>query len=399
MRKYRIAIDARFYGIKSRGLGRYVLKLIKNLEKIDKNNSYTVYLRKEEFHQYRPKSKNFEKKLADVAWYSLKEQIIMPLIFYKGNYDLVHFPHFNVPIFYNKPYIVTIHDLILLAHPTQKATRLNPVFYKIKEIGYKMVLNNALKKSRKILTVSQFTKKDILRHFRHIKKNKIKVIYEGIGGFGINKNSQKVSEKFSKTEKKIFGLKPYLLYVGAAYPHKNLENLLLGWKKIKSKPEFKNLSLVLVGGCDWFYKELKSFAIYNKIKGVVFLGLVKKDRDLKRIYKNCEIFVFPSFYEGFGFPPLEAMQHEIPVVSSPKASLKEILGRGAYYFNPRSPDDISRKIIKVLKKDYLKKQLVKKSRVQVKKFSWFKMAEKTLGQYKKTLNKKQRSSNEFKFYK
>src|SRR4030042_5629936 len=120
----RIGIDARFFGSIGKGLGRYTQKLIENLEKIYEHNHYFIFLRRGNWNEYRPRKKNFTKVLADVPWYSLREQIEMPRIIRKCGLDLVHFPHFNVPVGYRGKFVVTIHDLILLRYPTKKASAL-----------------------------------------------------------------------------------------------------------------------------------------------------------------------------------------------------------------------------------------------------------------------------------
>jgi len=154
----KIGIDARFYGPQSKGLGRYTQKLIQNLEKIDRQNQYIIFLRKENWNLYQPQSINFRKELADYQWYTLSEQIYMPKILWHNKIDLMHFPHFNVPIFWPGKFIVTIHDLILTHFPTTKATTLAPIFYKIKHFGYKLVISQAVKRACQIITVSNYTK-------------------------------------------------------------------------------------------------------------------------------------------------------------------------------------------------------------------------------------------------
>ena len=148
----KIGIDARFFGSIGKGLGRYTQKLIENLEKIDNENQYVVFLRKENFDEYQPRNKKFQKVLANYQWYTFSEQIKMPLLLNKFNIDLVHFPHFNVPFFYRKKFVVTIHDLILLEFPTVRGTTLNPFFYKIKflEFGCFRISSFDLSVSRKL---------------------------------------------------------------------------------------------------------------------------------------------------------------------------------------------------------------------------------------------------------
>ena len=175
----KIGIDARFFGTIGKGLGRYTQKLIEELEKTDKDNLYFIFIRKENFDEYIPQNPNFTKVLADISWYSLEEQIKMTILLNRYNLDLVHFPHFNVPLFYRKDYVVTIHDLILIEYPTRKASKLNSFMYYFKNLVYKIVIRNAIFTSKKVITISKYTEKSILKNF-NIKKSKINMIYEGV---------------------------------------------------------------------------------------------------------------------------------------------------------------------------------------------------------------------------
>ncbi|MBD3300622.1 MAG: glycosyltransferase [Candidatus Moranbacteria bacterium] len=368
-----IGIDARFYGSKNRGLGRYTTKLIKGLEKIDKRNKYFIYLTKENFDLYKPRNKNFKKKLLNIRWYSWKEQLILPFLIDWKKLDFIHFPHFNVPLLTFKPFIVTIHDLILLKYPTRKATTLNRFYYFFKMRAYKLILWRTIISSAQIISVSKFTKTEILKYFR-IKSSKAEIIYEAC-----------LDSPKSWAELKKFRLKSSssqkLLYVGAAYPHKNLKRLLLVFKNLKKR--YKELELLIVGGDGYFFKEIKNFVKIKKMQGVVFLGHVENEKELRKIYKKADIFVFPSLYEGFGLPPLEAMREGLPVVSSNAGSIKEILKDGAYYFDPVDREDMERKIKRVLSSESLRRSLIKKGYLRVQKFSWQKMAKQTFKLYSK----------------
>jgi glycosyltransferase involved in cell wall biosynthesis len=167
----RTGIDARFFGPKDKGFGRYTENLIKELEKILNDDlEFFIFLKKQRFDDYIPQNPNFHKVLADYRWYGFKEQIFYPLKLKKYNLDLMHFTHFNVPILYRRKFIVTIHDLILRHFPIRKG---------IKFWAYKRVFKHAIKNSEKVIAISEHTKQDILRHYK-IDPNKIKVIYEGI---------------------------------------------------------------------------------------------------------------------------------------------------------------------------------------------------------------------------
>jgi glycosyltransferase involved in cell wall biosynthesis len=369
----RIGIDARFFGAIGKGLGRYTQKLIENLEQIDKTNQYFIFLRKENFDEYRPKNNNFKKVPADFRWYTLSEQFNLPRILNKYDLDLVHFPHFNVPIFYRRKFVITIHDLILIHFPTIRGTTLSPIYYWLKFMAYKTVIKSAVSRAKGIIAVSNFTKSDILDNYK-IPEDKIEVTYEAadITNFSSSKNEQEVLDKYGI-------IKPYILYVGNAYPHKNLEALILAFEKIKKVK--KDLRLILVGKEDYFYGRLRNFAENRKINGVNFCGFVP-DEDLGTVYKNSRAYVFPSLYEGFGIPPLEAMAHGTPVVSSDHPCMKEILGDSVLYFNGHDTGEIEKSIMAILGNDSLRRELIHKGERRVKLYSWRKMAEKTLKIYR-----------------
>ena len=172
----RIGIDARMYGPKQGGLGRYIQQLIAHLEQLETTDEFIIFLRKENWDEYTPKNNNFKKVLADIPWYGWQEQIKLSKIIKQEKVDLMHFPHWNVPLFYNDPFIVTIHDLLLLHYPTRKASTLGPFAYWFKNFVYKIVLRHAATKSKHILTISEFTRKDIVKNLG-IAMGKITVAY------------------------------------------------------------------------------------------------------------------------------------------------------------------------------------------------------------------------------
>lgn len=367
----KIGIDARFFGPIGKGLGRYTERLIENLERIDKTNQYVIFLRRENWNDYYPQNPNFKKVLADYRWYTLAEQIMFPKIIKKENVDLMHYPHFNVPIFCQKKFVVTIHDLILYHFPTQRASTLSPLFYKLKYWAYKKVIRHAIKKSAKIFAVSEFTKQDILKHF-NIPAEKIEVTYGACDG--VEHGQLKIPEK--EYLKKRGVTKPYLLYVGNAYPHKNLEKLIEVFKHIKKTHQLK-LQLVLVGKKDYFYNRLEKT---NDDPDILFFGFALEPV-LADLYRNAKLYVFPSLLEGFGLPPLEAMAYGLPAAVSNTSCLPEILGEATLYFNPKNKEEFTATIMKGLTDEKLKENLIKEGFQQIKKYSWKKTAQKTLKIY------------------
>jgi glycosyltransferase involved in cell wall biosynthesis len=372
----RIGIDARFFGPIGKGLGRYTQKLIEHLERIDNVNQYFIFLKKENIEDYKLSGKNFEKVLADYHWYTFGEQVKFPRLLKKYKLDLVHFPHFNVPLFYFGKFIVTIHDLILIHFPTVRSSTLGPVSYWIKFIVYKIVIKSAMLRSNRIIAVSNFTKSDIMKVYPQVPEEKIQVTYEACDDYCMLSPAK---------DKKILAqygiIKPYLVYVGNVYPHKNPERLVLAFKKIKK--EGSKLNLIFVGADDYFYLRLKRFVKENKIKNIVFAGFVP-DHELDIIFHNALAYVRPSLYEGFELPPLEAMAKGVPVISSNHSCALEILGDSAYYFNALDVSEIAAAVEKISSDEDLRKSLIKKGYHQVQKYSWRKMARETLDLYQKT---------------
>lgn len=171
----RIGIDARFYGLPA-GLGRYTEKLITYLEKVDQDNEYFVFLTKKGFDLYHPQNPRFRKILADYRWYTFKEQFVFLFKLYRARLDFVHFLHFNVPLLFFGKFVVTIHDLTQ-RRLTKKASRLPLLPFYFKKLLYFLVIRHALKKSKKIIAVSGFTKKEIIKYYK-INPEKIIIIYE-----------------------------------------------------------------------------------------------------------------------------------------------------------------------------------------------------------------------------
>ena len=366
---YRIGIDARFYGPIGKGLGRYQQEIVDNILKMDEVNEYVIFLSPANYDFFQERPPRIRKVLARSRWYTLSEQISMPYLIWRESLDLMHFPHFNVPIFYWGKFIVTIHDLIITHFPTRRATTLGPLLYKIKQFGYRIVIWFAAKRAKKIITVSKFSKQEIIRHFK-LPDEKVAVTYEACDlPLAITASFEELARRFKIT-------KPFLLYVGNTYPHKNLEKMLAAFQKL-IKEEKLNIQLVLVGKEDYFSKRLQAKAKeMNLAEDVIFTGFVE-DRELPLYYRNALLYVFPSSIEGFGLPPLEAMSYGLPVASSKAPCLPEILQDAAEYFDPTKIDDIVRVVKRLVVDEKLRNQLKAKGLEHVKKFSWGKMVERT----------------------
>ena len=221
----RIGIDARFYGprVGGGGLGRYVAELVTALQSVDTDNEYVLFLRKENFHECVITNTRFTKRMVDVPWYSFAEQREMPREIALAKVNLMHYPHWNVPIFSRVPFVVTIHDLILLEDPASaRATTRNAFLHGIKSIGHRIALETAIHRSKHIVAISEYTKHSILEHFR-VSGGKISVVYNGV-------RPPVGAEKVSLAELGV--QQPYILSVGNGYPHKNLETTLSSFRKL-----------------------------------------------------------------------------------------------------------------------------------------------------------------------
>lgn len=360
----RIGIDARL--ISETGVGRYIRNLLDSLQHVDSHNEYVVFLRKKNFDTFSIPNNRWKKVMAEVPWHTVREQFIMPKIFTNQHLDLVHVPYFNVPILYSGPMIITLHDLTILHFDTGKASTLPWLLYQIRRLGYRFVLWQGVHKAVKIIAVSHATKKEIIQHFR-VPEDKIIVTYEGI-----DQNFEGQKARNIKNEKIISG--QYLLYVGNAYPHKNLNILLAAFKEYVKSNLYseRRMKLILVGKDDFFYRRLKKAVAELELdNGIVFFGSAS-DVQLLNLYRNAYALVFPSLMEGFGLPAIEALAVGCPVICSDIPVFHEILGNNATYFDPHNPVDICQKLVS---------PIGRKRVLPAAKYNWDKMTKSTQEAY------------------
>jgi glycosyltransferase involved in cell wall biosynthesis len=367
----RIGIDARFYGPIGKGLGRYTEKLIEHLETLPGDDEYVIFLRRENFSEYVPKHPRFRKVLADYAWYGWEEQLFFPWLLRRERLDLVHFPHFNVPLLARRPFVVTVHDLILLRYPTVKASELSPFLYWFKYLAYRFVIGSAVRRARRIITVSAFTREDIETVYPKT-RGKIIVTAEASDDFCFwlpPNETARLFDRLGLWEKAGSIHLPYFLSVGNAYPHKNLEFLV---EMAKQLPEYHFL---LVGKDDYFYRSLKKRVEMEAVGNVLFAGYVD-DRALGALYRHAVAYVFSSLYEGFGLPGLEAMNHGLPVVASRAGSLPEVFGDAALYVDPHNVASGVR-LLRQVTEARTRRLLVARGHARSRGYSWRRMAELT----------------------
>lgn len=385
-----IGIDARMYGVKHRGIGRYIQCLIDALGKIDDGNRYTLFMSREAAAAFGKAGGKFKIIKTDVRWYGWKEHLIMPWLIHRSGVDIMHWPHINVPFWCPVPYTVTVHDLIVWHWPDSRATTLPGWRYRFKLFSYRRVLANALRKAKKIITVSNFSKRDIVRQLG-IDEKKIAVTYLGVDRMVLGTERLPNSASFADYLSGTFNIrKPYLLYVGSAYPHKNLERLIAAFAQLRIK-FYRSWQLALVGREDYFYKNLAAKTAKDFPKevasDVIFTGQAS-ERDLDGLYRGARALVFPSLYEGFGLPPLEAMARGVPVVAAKAASIPEILADAAYYFNPEDVPNMAAALDLIGGSRSAQDELSRRGLERVKHFSWDKTAKQTLEIYSQIKNQR-----------
>lgn len=361
----RIGIDGRLWG--QTGVGRYVRNLCVNLSKIDSKNDYVLFVRNEDKKDVegKIKSKNWRIVTTNAGWHSIKGQISFPRTIEKEKVDLMHFPYFDTPFLYRKPYIITIHDLVYHHFITGKAST-NPIWlYGFKMLVYKILINSAARNAKKIISVSNSTRDEIFDHLL-VNKKKIEVIYEA-------------ADDFEAKSIENINIGKYFLYVGNVYPHKNTENLIKAFKKISEK---KDIKLVFIGKDDYFYKRFKNDVPSLINSGKIIFKENVSDVELAGYYSSSICLVRPSLMEGFSLPPLEAMSCGTLVLASDIPVHREIFGGSIIYFDPKDAVDLERKMNYVLnlsEKERVDK--INEGKLLAKKFSWEKTAKETLRIY------------------
>mgnify|MGYP001577687026 CR=1 FL=1 len=365
----KIGIDARLWN--ETGIGRYIRALVSELFTLDQKNEYTLFLQSADMEKVSIPKNRWNKIAANIHWHTVSEQLQMPKIIDDQNLDLVHIPYFSVPVFLRTPFVVTVHDLTISRFPTGKATTLPLSAYYFKRLGYSFVLQQAIRKSKSIITVSETVKKQILAQY-DISPSKITVTYES----GELKTSQ--------VHRLVASPKHYILYVGNAHPHKNLTRLLESFQSVMDS--HRELQLVLVGKRDYFYDRLeKEVARKSLTNRVHFAGEVN-DSQLNQYYQQADFFVFPSLSEGFGIPGLEAMWNRCPAAVSDISIFHEIYGDAALYFDEKNPADMAAVFSKMLMDKNLTGNLIKNGLEKAHEYSWKKMAQETLAVYENCIS-------------
>ena len=376
MKKLRIGVDARMFSDAFTGIGRYNYELTKRFFDLRPDIEWVLFLNEPEFSKF-----NFPKCVRKVCvnahHYSVAEQTKFLQILNREKCDLVWFTHFNLPLGYLGRCVVTIHDTTISFFPGKKMGQW------WRRLAYRLVITTAVRRAKHIITVSKNTRDDVVKLFK-VNSDKVTPVWNGLSSdfspCSIDEH-KRVCGKFKLPEQ-------FLLYTGVWREHKNIVRMLQAFADVRK--ENKDVHLVITGRRDPHYPEvLEIVKALGLEESVRFVGLVDF-ADLKALYSAAIMYVFPSLYEGFGLPPLEAMAADTPVVASNASAIPEVCEDGAEYFDPTDVGEMAAKISLLLSSEKRRNELVALGRERIKKFSWDDAAESTLKILLKAVNSKQK---------
>jgi len=352
----------------SGGIGRYSYELVKSIHSLNKTDLKIVirYEDRELFKFADDKDLIVAKDIKNSRDRNYYEQLKLPEII-KEKYPkaVIHYPDSMAPLFAKNRVVITVHDLAFKS--------LKSVFTFKSALWKNVITSLSIKKADKIVAITNFAKDEILKHY-DVKTDKIDVIYNGFNNFSRD------SIRFENVSENILKLveKTYILTVSTISPRKNIDGLIKAFNLIKNKIP---CNLVIAGKNGWMYDDIYKLIKYFKLeKRVFFTGKVNDD-ELKCLYKNANVFIYPSFYEGFGLPPLEAMAYRIPCIVSNVASLIEVAADAALKINPYKIEEICERIIEVYSDIDLRNRMIERGLNRIEKFSWDTCAKRIVSVY------------------
>ena len=365
----KILVNALQFSPDGAGISKYSHKLaeviMKNIPNVD------VLCRKDMVDKFENKERLIPIDIKGSSDRIITEQVKL-LKLYK-NYDIVHFLDYATPALYKGKKIATIHDMAL--HTMEDK------YTKTQILTKKILMYDTIKNADKLICISEFTKNELLKYYPNVDTSKIEVVYNGFEYSEIE-----LTQELRDTTLNKFNItKDYLLFVGTLSPHKNIERIIEAFNNVRN--EGYDYELVICGKKGWLYED-----IFNKVKElkleneVIFTDYVT-DEELEVLYKNTKLFVFPSLYEGFGFPPIEAMARKVPVLTSREGALPEIVGNAAIMCNAYDVNDISKNILKVIEGNNFRVNLIELGIQRSKYFNWNNNYNRINEIYYETLNK------------
>lgn len=372
-----IGIDAHAIGARQGGNETYIRNLITALAELDRENRYTLYFSVPEAAEvWRNRYTNFAVRLLPPHTPLVRVPLTLAYELRRRPVEVLHV-QYTAPPFCPAPVVTTIHDLAF-EHLPETFTRRG-------KAQLRLTVRRTARRAAHILTVSEYSRQDIRKTYR-MPADKITVTYNGCE----EQFTPLRAEEETAVIKRKFGItKDYLLAVGSLQPRKNLLRLLRAYAKLREQqPDFQ-LQLVLVGRQLWLYQEILREIKQQGFAADVIVTNYVRDEDLPALYRSAVALVYPSLFEGFGLPPLEAMACGTPVITSNTSSLPEVVGQAALLVDPYDETAIARAIWQIARDAPLRKHLQEAGLVQAKQFTWREAAKKTLAAYRAAAHTKQ----------
>jgi len=375
----KIGIDARFVVRNRRGIGNYSLKLILNLAEIDSENQYVLYIDRDDVEKVLPDKPNFCIKKLTPANYLFWEQVLLPQQAKKDSLDILHCLGNTAPIkiSHRIKLVSSIMDVMYLKDYSELPQSYS-LYQKLGRIYRKIVVPRTIGCLSKVITISGFSKLDIMHHLKALRDEDVAVTYLAANEWFVPFKNETT---FESLKKKYNITADFIFTLGATDPRKNTERIIRTFLELKSKSSIQE-QLVISGLPNWKNTLFGKMALESKyINDIVFLDFVTED-DLVCLYNYAKVFLYPSLYEGFGLPPLEAMSCGVPVITSNTTSIPEIVGDAAILINPLNNEELKNALLLMLHDEKVRSDYIERGFNQVKKFSWRRMAAETLEIYK-----------------
>jgi len=365
----KIGINGRFLMAKRTGVQRAAYNLLRTLVQVDRENEYLIFTGESQkqnpdwnFPNVKivPARIRFGESFRNHFW----EQFVLPKLAQKHKIDILHSPANTAPLMYRGKSVIHIHDLCFVVNPQWYSFSFHTV--------YNFLIPRLARRATRVITNSNNSKNDLLQ-FCQVPAGKVSLIYWAVDDmFHEALNGAKDKKDFTKHD-------DYILYVGSLEPRKNIRALIAAFEKFRNRNPQQKTKLVLIGGESPLFGEVR-LKVKQYTDDVVFKGFVN-DTQLAEYYKNATLVAYPSLYEGFGLPPLEAMASGTPVVTSNTSSIPEVVGDAAIMVNPYDTDALAVAIERVVTDQNLRSELIERGIKQVQRFNWYRVARNTLTVY------------------
>lgn len=369
----RIGIDARLYSSRFGGVGRYTQELIDHLARADQENEFILFFNEEDYSQYLAPNARFSKRRITAKKDSFQEQTLFVKDLHREQLDVMHFTNLDVPMFYKKPSIVTIHDLALIKFPDPKRQGF------LQKIQQGRMITNVITNAQRIITVSQVVKEEAIKLIG-APVDRIRIIPKGVSE---HFQGDVTDTKLAEALKIRLGItSPYILNVGFWRGSSNLINLIKAYNLFRNRYNNNN-QLVIVGKPSDAEAAVRQIVTELGLQDHIILAGFLDDRDLPLVYRSAHMYVHPVLDDGFGMPVLEAMASGVPVACSMTGALSEVVGaENAVYFEPQDITNLAEALHVAFDDEAVRKKLQKAGLEQAKKYTWEETAAKTMAVYR-----------------